>query len=249
MILRQVGPKIGGLRLSLMVAKYAVALAALLLSFPVLANVAPGAKALERGRPFTALRSWLPLARGGNPKAQNNVGLIYERGAGVSQNYSEAMKWYRLAVAQGLPEAHHNIGLLYYSGYGTEVNDREALRYFRFSADKQLAESQYMLGLMVYYGRGTEINAVRAKNLFEFAAIQGYPEAQYMLGFLYQSGDLGNVRPDLAYVWSKISMDQGVELAAELNYLSTLILDEEEQQQGIALADLCRNSNYTDCPK
>ena len=41
---------------------------------------------------------------------------MYERGLGVSQSYTEAMRWYRLAADQGLPEANHNLGLLYYSG-------------------------------------------------------------------------------------------------------------------------------------
>ena len=107
--------------------KSVVIVASLLAAMTATGNVSPGVKAFERGHPSSALRSWLPLAREGNPKAQNNVGLMYERGLGVSQSYPEAMRWYRLAADQGLPEANHNLGLLYYSGYGTDVNDREAL--------------------------------------------------------------------------------------------------------------------------
>ena len=130
------------------------------------ANVEPGVKAYERGHPSSALRSWLPLAREGNPKAQNNVGLMYERGLGVSQSYSEAMRWYRLAADQGLPEANHNLGLLYYSGYGADVNEREAFLRFRAAAEKELPESLYMLGLMVYFGQATTPNPETAKQLF-----------------------------------------------------------------------------------
>jgi TPR repeat protein len=34
--------------------------------------------------------------------AQNNLGVKYENGEGVPQDYKEAMKWYRLAIEQGL---------------------------------------------------------------------------------------------------------------------------------------------------
>ena len=39
-----------------------------------------GLKALDRGHYATALRAWLPEARRGSPRAQNNVGYVYERG-------------------------------------------------------------------------------------------------------------------------------------------------------------------------
>ena len=61
--------------------KSLVVTVSLLAASTVAANVGPGVKAFERGHPSSALRSWLPLARGGNPKAQNNVGLMYERGS------------------------------------------------------------------------------------------------------------------------------------------------------------------------
>jgi TPR repeat protein len=32
--------------------------------------------------------------------AQNNLGFMYANGQGVAQDYSEALKWYRLAAAQ-----------------------------------------------------------------------------------------------------------------------------------------------------
>jgi uncharacterized protein len=241
--------RIDGLRLLSMAAKRLLAAFFCLYSVIAFANVEPGVKALERGHHSTALRAWLPLAREGDPKAQNNVGLMYERGLGVTQSYPDAMNWYRQAAEQGLPEAHHNLGLLYYSGFGTAVNDREAFRRFRAAAEKELPESQYMLGLMVYEGRATEANPQIAKGLFEAAALQGYAEAQYMLAFVLQSGDLGTPNPMAAFVWSKIAQDQGIELAGELNYMTTLVLDEAEQARAAQLTDLCRASNYTDCPK
>ena len=105
-----------------------------------------------------------------------------------------------------------------------------------------------MLGLMVYFGQATTPNPETAKQLFESAAVRGYPEAQYMLGFVLQSGDLGDPQPASAFVWSKIAADQGIELAGELNYLTTLVLDDDEQLRALQLTELCRSSNFTDCP-
>lgn len=248
----RVARKIDGLKSLLMVAKYLhrfVFVLAFLGSAAAVATVEPGVRALERGHPSSALRSWLPLAREGDPKAQNNVGLMYERGLGVSQSYPEAMRWYRLAADQGLPEANHNLGLLYYSGFGADVNEREAFKRFRSAAKNELPEAMYMLGLMVYFGKAISSNPQTALQLFESAAKNGYAEAQYMMGYLLQSGDLGKPNPEAAFVWSKLAADKGIELAADLNYMTTLVLDDAEQVRAQQLTELCRVSNYTDCPK
>jgi TPR repeat protein len=79
--------------------------------------------------------------------------------------------------------------------------------------------------------------------------MKGYPEAQYMVGYLLQSGDLGEPRPEAAFVWSKLAAERGIELAADLNYMTTLVLDEAQQARAQQLTDLCRSSNFTDCPK
>ena len=128
------------------------------------------------------------------------------------------------------------------------MNDREAFKRFRAAAEKELPESLYMLGLMVYLGKATAPNPETALQLFESAAIQGYPEAQYMVGYIFQSGDLGEPRPEAAFVWSKLAAERGIELATDLNYMTTLILDEAQQVRAQQLTDLCRSSNFTDCP-
>ncbi len=248
----QVVRVIGGLKSLLTGVRRVLActvLVASTLSFSAETTVEPGVRALERGHYSTAMRSWLPLAREGLAEAQNNVGLMYERGLGVTQNYPDAMNWYRQAADQGLAEANLNLGLLYYSGYGTQVNDREAFRRFRAAAAEKLAEAQYMLGLMHYAGRGTAQSFIEAYRGFLDAAKQGYPEAQYMLSYLLLSGDLGKMQPDASYVWSKIAKDQGFADAEELNYLATLELNESAIQAAEAVAIQCATSNYQNCPE
>ena len=45
--------------------------------------------------------------------AQYNLGVMYDNGDGVPQDYKEAVKWYRLAAEQGDASAQYNLGLMY----------------------------------------------------------------------------------------------------------------------------------------
>ena len=40
--------------------------------------------------------------------AQNNLGMMYHNGKGVSQDYVQAHMWYNLAAAQGVDTARKN---------------------------------------------------------------------------------------------------------------------------------------------
>lgn len=59
-------------------------------------------------------------ANSGDPIAQYNLGVHYERGDGVAQSYSEAAKWYLKAAEQGDASAQNNLGLYYTYGKGVE---------------------------------------------------------------------------------------------------------------------------------
>lgn len=60
-----------------------------------------GLSAAKSGDFATALREWTPLAEQGHAKAQFNLGVMYDRGQGVTQDYAEASKWYRKTAEQG----------------------------------------------------------------------------------------------------------------------------------------------------
>lgn len=51
---------------------------------------------------------------------------VYDDGAGVPQDYTEAVRWYRLAAAQGYASAQGNLGVKYGSGQGVPQDDVEA---------------------------------------------------------------------------------------------------------------------------
>ena len=69
----------------------------------------------------------------GVAEAQNNVGHMYEKGLGVTQNYAMAMQWYRRAAEQDLSEAKLSINFFITMDMGA-TNYREAVSWFRAAA-------------------------------------------------------------------------------------------------------------------
>ena len=76
-----------------------------------------------------------PLAEQGQARWQNLLGTCYQSGiGGVSQDYAEALKWYRKAADQGLALAQNNLGVLYSRGDGVAQDDGEAYFWFNLAA-------------------------------------------------------------------------------------------------------------------
>ena len=84
--------------------KHAIAAIILVLSFA--SSVAAGpledaAAAVKRRDYATALRLIRPLAEQGDASAQYNLGVFYDNGLGVPQDYVRALMWLNLSAAQG----------------------------------------------------------------------------------------------------------------------------------------------------
>jgi hypothetical protein len=129
-----------------------------------------GIAAYEHGDFAAALRLFQPLAEHGDASAQSNLGVMYEQGRGVAQNYREAMRWFRLAALQGDASAQSNLGVMYYKGQGIAQDYREAMKWYRMAAEQRNAEAQFNLGVMYEEGRGVAQDRVRAHMWFNLAA-------------------------------------------------------------------------------
>jgi uncharacterized protein len=84
--------------------KHAIAAVILVSSFA--SSVAAGpledaAAAVKRRDYATALRLIRPLAEQGDASAQYNLGVFYDNGLGVPQDYVRALMWLNLSAAQG----------------------------------------------------------------------------------------------------------------------------------------------------
>jgi len=73
---------------------------------PVTAGVSDDAlAAYQRGDYAEAMRLWRPLAEQGDALAQAMLGVMYDNGQGVPQDYVLAHMWFNLAAAQGFDTA------------------------------------------------------------------------------------------------------------------------------------------------
>ena len=77
-----------------------ITLLTLMASFPALAGFEEGSAAFDRGDYAKAMREWRPLAENGHALAQRNVALMYRQGYGVSRDFREAIRWYKMAAEQ-----------------------------------------------------------------------------------------------------------------------------------------------------
>jgi TPR repeat protein len=57
------------------------------------------------------------------------TGLKYYNGEGVSQNHTEALRWFRKAADQGNADAQLNIRSMYANGEGITQNYRETVKW------------------------------------------------------------------------------------------------------------------------
>ncbi len=68
---------------------------------PAWADFQAGVDAYNDGDYDTALKEFRPLAERGKAVAQWSLGIMFERGRSVPQDYVQAYRWYTLAASQG----------------------------------------------------------------------------------------------------------------------------------------------------
>ena len=154
------------------------------------------AQRAARAQDFPAAAAWYRrAAEGGHALAQNQLGVLYESGAGLPLNPQEATRWYRRAAEQGLAEAQFNAGRGYYQGLGTSRDPIHAQRWLERSAEQGFAPALYLLADMYDTGSGVRLDDARAVAMYRKSAEAGYTPAQLRLGTMYAMGE--GVRPDL----------------------------------------------------
>ena len=66
----------------------------------------------------------------------------------MPQDYDEAVKWFRLAAAQGNVPAQYSLGMAYENGQGVQQDYHEALNWYRIAAANEDEWAQTRLGLL-----------------------------------------------------------------------------------------------------
>jgi hypothetical protein len=126
--------------------------------------------AFSSGDYATLLRLSGPLAEQGNAGAQFNLGLMYEQGWGILQDYSAAVTWYRKAADQGNARAQVNLGAMYGNGRGVPQDYATQVTWVRKAADQGDAVAQRQLGYLYQNGQGVPQDSVQAHMWYNLAA-------------------------------------------------------------------------------
>jgi uncharacterized protein len=124
----------------------------------------------------------------GYAPAQNELGMRFQKGVGVSANAGEAAKWYQKAVDKDHVPAVVNLGLLLVKGEGVQQDLPKAVSLFKKAADAGDAWGMNNLGSMYEMGWGVPKDLVKAKSLYQQAADKGNAMAPLNLS------RLGNVQ-------------------------------------------------------
>ena len=153
---------------------------AAVMSSQAFADVDKGKRFLWEKNYEAAYPEFYDVAVLGDMDAQFYLGVMYERGRGVAQDYQQALYWYRKAADQGSPIAQNYLGDMYENGQGVAQDYQKALYWYRKSADQDEKVGQFSLGSMYENGFGVAQDYQQAIYWYRKAADgeEGIPEAQ-----------------------------------------------------------------------
>ena len=164
---------------------------------------------------LTQVASSMPLgeleekAKGGDAKAERDLGLRYLAGDGAAANEAEAARWLLSAAYQGEPTAQYWLGTLYARGHGVPADASQASHWYEAGAKQGNLRAMHSLAVANFQGWGREKNYAEAAKWFEKAAQLGFVDSQYNLAVLYERG--AGVPKSLvdAYRWYAIAAAGG----------------------------------------
>ena len=165
------------------------------------------AEALLKSDSSRAVSACRRLADQGDALAQFSLGLMYDNGRGVPQDYAEAVRWYRKAAEQEDAKAQYNLGQMYRLGYGVQRNYDEAVRWFRRAADQGDAGAQYNLAFMYETGRGVRKDLVQAYMWFDLAGRSAETPAHQRYAIQYRDSVASKMTRDQIAKAKKLAAD------------------------------------------
>lgn len=206
---------------------------------PAHADFETGVAAFDRGDFTTAYDEWLPVAAGGDPFAQRNIGHLYRLGLGVPQDFAVALSWYQRAADQGLVRAQANLANMMLRGQGIDHDPEGAASWFHRAASAGHAISQFNIGQMYHKGLAVPQDRSLALGWFNLAADVGHKRSIELVAIMSAEG----IEPasDDALLEAPFGQDAGsparLQKAKELTEEESARLDEDDDPFGSLLRD------------
>ena len=76
----------------------------------------------------------LRLARQGNARAEETIGLMYRFGQGLNKDNKQALRWLSRAAQEQRPLSQHHLGSMYYTGQGVNADMLKAAMWMELAA-------------------------------------------------------------------------------------------------------------------
>jgi TPR repeat protein len=121
--------------------------------------------------------------------ALEKIGDMYQTGADLPQNSSEATKWYRKAAENGTAEVQIKLANLLLQGRGGVPNYAEVHSLCEKAASSHYPTGDYCIGKLYDQGWGVERDLSKAAKWFREAAKMGHSMATLRLGEMYWKGE------------------------------------------------------------
>jgi TPR repeat protein len=160
-------------------------------------------------------------AEAGEPKAQVQLGTAYATGDGVTEDDTEAAKWFRKAAEQGDAGGEYSLGEMYLTGRGVSADLVEAVKWMRRAAEHGDARGEFNLAVMYAQGQAVPKDENEAAKWMRKAADQGLAAGQFGVGSMYAHGKGVPQSAAEAAKWYRKAVDQGD--PAAMNNLAFLL--------------------------
>ena len=105
-------------------------------------------------------------ASAGHLESSVSLGVLYQDGRGVAQDFARAIALYEGPAKAGHSRALNNLGLLYVRGTGVAQDYERAAAYFTAAADAGLRTAMTNLGVLYENGFGVPLDEERAAELY-----------------------------------------------------------------------------------
>lgn len=141
-----------------------------------------------------SLRQLMTEANSGETHAQDNLGLMFKYGEGVTQSHEMASYWFSHAAKQGYADAQNNLAIMYLNGQGVEQNSTLALEWLHKAVSQNHNKAQYTLGHCYENGQCVPQNNVAAADWYQRSLDNNFPTAFFALGrverLICETGDI-----------------------------------------------------------
>ncbi|WP_313085582.1 tetratricopeptide repeat protein [Pseudomonas sp.] len=174
------------------------------------------------GAPREAARTILAAAQTGLADAQVMLGQILLEGRGIQRDAALAVRWFRIARAQGTPMAHNMLGRCLEHGWGCPPNAAAAANEYRLAADQGLDWAMYNLANLLATGRGVEQDQAQALELYRRAAALGHAKSMNLLGRYFEEGLVVAADPAAALDWYRRAAEAG-DFRGQFSYAAVLM--------------------------